>query len=147
MSRDHANLEQETGVASSNNGMLAITCDESILLMHYLDSVFPLQYPMYKPSLAEGGRGWLLALLLNTKPLYHAALGLSAYHRGAMVLEESRNACRSTSVHTQEKHLAICLSEFRDAIKNMGAFVASNCTKNGLGIMASTVQLIFFEVC
>ena len=48
--------------------------DDSILLMHFLDSVFPLQYPMYKPEISEGERGWLLSLLLRAKSFYHAAL-------------------------------------------------------------------------
>lgn len=102
---------------------------------------------MYSPSIAEGGRGWLLSLLLTTKPLLHAALALSSYHRGTMVLEESRSQCRSVSLQSQERHLAICLAEFQEQIRTVGQFVAGNCSKNGIGMMASTVELIFFEVC
>ncbi|RFU30910.1 hypothetical protein B7463_g5417, partial [Scytalidium lignicola] len=58
--------------------------NESTLLMHYLDSVFPLQFSFYNTSLEEQGRGWLLYLLLQTKPLYHAACSLAAYHRQTM---------------------------------------------------------------
>ncbi len=115
--------------------------------MHFLDNVFPLQYPMYSPGIAEGGRGWLLSLLLTTKPLLHAALALSSYHHGIMVLEQSRNQCRSASLRSQENHLAICLAEFQEQIRTVGQFVAGNCSKNGIGMMASTVQLVFFEVC
>jgi hypothetical protein len=53
---------------------------EAELLMHYLDYVFPLQFPFYKHSAISGGRGWLLSLLLQLEPLYHAALSLSCYH-------------------------------------------------------------------
>jgi hypothetical protein len=54
--------------------------EETDLLMHYLDFVFPLQFPFYKHSAIKGGRGWLLSLLMQLEPLYHAALSLSAYH-------------------------------------------------------------------
>lgn len=54
---------------------------EAALLMHYLDYVFPLQFPFYKHSSNKGGRGWLLSLLMQLEPLYHAALSISAYHR------------------------------------------------------------------
>jgi hypothetical protein len=116
--------------------------------MHFLDVVFPLQYPMYKPSITQGGRGWLLSLLLNTKPLYHAALGLSAYHKGTILLETSRAQCGKTSISDEKKHFAICLAEFQQAIKDVNHWVSeiAACPVNSLGIMACVVQLIFFEV-
>lgn len=115
--------------------------------MYFLDNVFPLQYPMYRPSALEGGRGWLLSLLLRTKPLYHASLGLSAYHRGVVLLEAQRNGCRAVNVVQQEKHLAICLKEFREDIENVGKLLKiQTCPKNALGFMACVVQLVFFEV-
>jgi hypothetical protein len=58
-----------------------VLCEEEAgLLMHYLDYVFPLQFPFYKHSAVNGGRGWLLSLLLQLEPLYHAALSVSSYH-------------------------------------------------------------------
>ena len=49
--------------------------------MHYLDYVFPLQFPFYEHSATNGGRGWLLSLLMQLEPLYHAALSISSYHK------------------------------------------------------------------
>jgi hypothetical protein len=116
--------------------------------MHFVDSVFPLQYPMYKPSILEGGRGWLLSLLLRTKPLYHASLALSAYHRGTVLLAASQRACSASSTVTQERHLAICLSEFQQAIKDVSHWVSKgSCPGDPLGVMACVIQLVFFEVC
>lgn len=114
--------------------------------MHFVDIVFPLQYPMYRPNVMEGGRGWLLSLLLRTKPLYHASLALSAYHRGTVLLAASLRGCSAVSTVSQEKHLAICLSEFQQAIKDVGHWVSKTCPSNGLGLMACVLQLLFFEV-
>ncbi|PQE28040.1 regulatory protein [Rutstroemia sp. NJR-2017a WRK4] len=127
---------------------LPIATSETTLLMHFLDVVFPLQYPLYKPPITQGGRGWLLSLLLSTKPLYHAALGLSAYHKGTILLETSRAQCGKTNISDQEKHFAICLIEFQQAIKDVNHWVSeiAVCPVNSLGIMACVVQLIFFEV-
>lgn len=52
---------------------------EASLLMYYLDTVFPIQFRMYNPTAAEGGRGWLLSLLLRTPPMYHMTLAMSAH--------------------------------------------------------------------
>lgn len=72
----------------------AIPPSEAMLLMHFLDNVFPLQYPMYHPTVLSGGRGWFLSLLLRTKPLYHAALALSSYHHGTVIYGHAKErAC------------------------------------------------------
>lgn len=129
-------------------GTLPAAAGEAALLMHFLDNVFPLQYPIYKPEVAEGGRGWLLSLLLKTKPLYHASIGLSAYHRGVVLREKSYGGCTKPSIAEQEGHLAICLNEFQNAIRS--AHDSSDCSsavpESSLGIMACVVQLIFFEL-
>ncbi|CAD6441708.1 d1d0f868-bc7f-4041-9282-0bd0376a3ad6 [Sclerotinia trifoliorum] len=121
---------------------------EAALLMHFLDNVFPLQYPIYKPEVAEGGRGWLLSLLLKTKPLYHASIGLSAYHRGVVLRAKSYGGCTKPSIAEQEGHLAICLNEFQNAIRSAqnNTDCGSAVPESSLGIMACVVQLIFFEL-
>jgi hypothetical protein len=114
--------------------------------MHFLDVVFPLQYPMYRSGITEGGRGWLLSLLFHTKPLYHAALGLSAYHRGTVLLAEQRVGCHAIAATEKETHLALCLTDFQQSIKKVGRWVKESCPENVIGIMACVVQLVFFEV-
>jgi hypothetical protein len=64
-----------------NNWKPTLNEDETGLLMHYLDYVFPLQFPFYNHTVATGGRGWLLSLLLQVEPLYHAALSIASYHQ------------------------------------------------------------------
>ncbi|EFY94120.1 Zn(2)-C6 fungal-type DNA-binding domain protein [Metarhizium robertsii ARSEF 23] len=53
---------------------------EAQLLVHYLDYIFPLQYPYYKDEPSLGGRGWLFWLLMKRGPLHQAVLTLSALH-------------------------------------------------------------------
>jgi len=137
----NANHKQE-----SSHTVFDIADEESILLMHFLDVVFPLQYPMYNSGIAGGGRGWLLSLLFKNKPLYHASLALSSYHRGVIMLSQRRQLCQKASTTVQEQHLAICLSEFQDSIKTVGTYVAGSCATRGFGILASMVQLVFFDV-
>ncbi|MCJ1384496.1 hypothetical protein MMC17_007613 [Xylographa soralifera] len=152
---DHG-LSQENGVSMLQDGsvdsfspkhgdhpaarsVLPISADDSVLLMHFLDNVFPLQYPMYKPGILEEGRGWLLTLLLQTEPLYHAALALSAYHRCSVVPAEVSQPYQVAALVQQEKHLEICTTLVHQS--------AQNCCPNiGLGIVASVVQLVFFEL-
>ncbi|KAK9238080.1 fungal-specific transcription factor domain-containing protein [Lipomyces kononenkoae] len=129
--------------------ILSISAHESVLLMHFLDNVFPLLYPMYKPGFLEGGRGWLLALVLRTKPLYHATLAVSAYHRRKMIiLAKMRHMCAVAALVEQETHLGICLIEFQQILKSLDPSVHMGCPRMGLslGLFALVVQLIFFEL-
>ncbi|KAK7419253.1 hypothetical protein QQX98_003405 [Neonectria punicea] len=50
-------------------------------LVHYLDYIFPLQFPYYVDDPDLGGRGWLFWLLTKSAPLRQAALTLSALHQ------------------------------------------------------------------
>ncbi|KAG4437455.1 hypothetical protein IFR05_007060 [Cadophora sp. M221] len=128
-----------------SSDIVTVSRDETVLLMHFLDHVFPLQHPI-KPDIADGGRSWLLSLLLRTKPLYHASLALSAYHRGK-VLIQARECCAHHSLIDQEKHLAASLEELKLAIRNVGEMtMLKACPKDSLGLMASVVQLIYFEL-
>lgn len=119
--------------------MFSIPTDESILLAHFLDNVFPLQYPLYKPGILEGGRGWLLALLFRAEGFYHAALALSAYHRRTIIVATISHPCQVASLVQQEKHL-------ESAIKIVNQFASKACPYIPLGLAAAVVQLIFFEV-
>ncbi|KIV96457.1 hypothetical protein PV10_00327 [Exophiala mesophila] len=114
--------------------------DESSHLMHYLDHVFPLQFPMYKPEGQLGGRGWLLSIILNNVPLYHATLALGAYHQRATIpVHTSHRTYRAATLVQQEQHLEICIKAFNQ-------FASNHCPKSALGINTAVVQLIFFEL-
>ncbi|KAL3470715.1 fungal-specific transcription factor domain-containing protein [Aspergillus californicus] len=53
---------------------------EVSLLMHYVDDVFPHQFPFYHSQFV-GKREWLLPLLSSTKSVYYATLCLSLLHK------------------------------------------------------------------
>lgn len=107
--------------------------------MHFLDHVFPLQYPVYKPGIQEGGRGWLLSALTQTKPLYHAALSLSAYHRWTVASAMLSRPCQIATLIQQEKHLEA-------SIKSLNSFSHTYCHSGELSIIQTIIQLAFLEV-
>jgi hypothetical protein len=117
----------------------SIPQDESVFLMHFLDHVFPLQYPMYKPTIQEGGRGWLLSLILRSKPLYHAVLASSAYHRRNIMSTTASKQWQVNALIQQEKYLETCLKWVKGSTKD-------SCPANGLGIATAVLQLSFYEV-
>jgi len=119
---------------------------EAELLMHYLDTVFALQFRFHVPSFRSGGRGWLLWLVTETKPLYHAALSLGALHQHSLLSRVDRvgngilfelNDHHNRAIQELQKFLQ---SEY-DApnVENRGR-------KRELQVLACGVQLISFEL-
>lgn len=95
---------------------------------------------MYKPVILEGGRGWLLGLVLRTEPLYYATLAISAYHHRMVTLSNIDQSHHISMLVRQEKYLEVC-------IKSTAQMTENSCSRLGQGILAAVVQLIFVEVC
>jgi hypothetical protein len=113
--------------------------------MNYLDNVFPLQFNCYVPPATELGRGWLLALLTRTKPLFHAALALSAYFMHFILknTDPSRTSCINNHWEEMKRHHALAFKELQlqiAGLKDCGALTST------IETVAGIFQLISFEV-
>lgn len=52
---------------------------DTILLMFYLEHLFPFMYPFYRPALLLGGRAWMLDMMINSPVVRRATLCQSSY--------------------------------------------------------------------
>ena len=86
--------------------------DQASLLMHFFDHVVPRLFRFYNPSVMEGGRGWLLSILIRTKPLYKMALSLSAYHQQSILIRGSGISYAVSLAKLQERQIE-CIIELR----------------------------------
>jgi hypothetical protein len=164
--KDHTAATQSQVVASyksrivsvrANSGVEAVTVEpspeiswipdqdlESLLLMHYLDEVFPLQFPFYNPPIAEGGRGWILGLLKQTKPVHDAALSLAAGHRQS-ILKETGSSISDPGV--QQRMYALSLRGLRDHVEVLRLQQPGiGSLKDSIEIFACIIQLILLDV-
>lgn len=119
---------------------------EASLMMHYLDHVFFIQFRFHTPSLSSG-RGWLLSLLIRTKPLYHAALSLSAFHRQSLLVEQESGQAEIDYLHELRHHHDLTLKELRNFIQSNNKNVSEQGAFDGnIQILACMIQLISFEL-
>jgi hypothetical protein len=119
---------------------------EASLMMHYLDHVFFIQFRFHTPSLSSG-RGWLLSLLTRNKPLYHAALSLSAFHRQSLILEQESGQADIDYLHELQRHHNLALKELQHFIHTHNKNDSEQGQFDGnIQILACMVQLISFEV-
>jgi hypothetical protein len=117
------------------------------LLMHYLDVVFPNQFPFYSPSPSDGGRGWLLLIILRTKPLYHAALSMAAYHQQTQNFERSRSqTLQKGTVDTLQSHHSLAIKELRHHLDSFKQEERAQSLEGNIEVLACIVFLISLEV-
>ncbi|KAI5239701.1 hypothetical protein E4T43_06643 [Aureobasidium subglaciale] len=121
---------------------------EAELLMHYLDHVFALQFRFHSPSVASGGRGWLLWLLTETKPLYHAALSLGALHQHSLLARSVRGQRYHDTLNELNEHHNRALQELQIFLQSSyeSSAGAASGRKRRLQILACGVELISFEL-
>jgi hypothetical protein len=121
---------------------------EAELLMHYLDHVFALQFRFHTPSVANGGRGWLLWLLTETKPLYHAALSLGALHQHSLLARSVRGQRYHDTLNELNEHHNRALQELQIFLQSSYEVStgAGSGRKRRLQILACGVQFISFEL-
>lgn len=52
---------------------------DTVLLVFYLEHLFPFLFPFYQPSILEGGRAWILEMMISSPVVRHATLCQSSY--------------------------------------------------------------------
>lgn len=125
--------------------------EEAMLLMHYLDEVFFVQFPFYNSSAASGGRGWLYSLLAQVKPLYDAVLALSQYHRESLRLTPRNNtnvnAHKLVHLQSRDDHYNAALRELQLSIGGSHMWSGTSILIRSIQALTCILQLLFFEVC
>jgi C6 transcription factor Pro1 len=119
--------------------------DQASLLMHFFDHVLPLQFRFYNPSISEGGRGWLLSILTRTKPLYHVALSLAAYHQQSILVRVNQIPCTASLRKLEERHIE-CIKALRCHLEQFPIGPQANTCEMNIEIMACIALLIALEV-
>ncbi|KAK1091885.1 hypothetical protein LTR48_005413 [Friedmanniomyces endolithicus] len=116
-------------------------------LMLYLDHFFPFLFPFYRPSLLEGGRGWLLQLIATNRPLYHTTLSitacfLSVAHFAASMAERP---CNGYALDELSRRASISFASLQQDLQNLHQLDSDDRLVRQACIMDSIVYLQRFE--
>jgi len=121
---------------------IAFGRSDTILLMFYLEHLFPFLFPFYRPSLLMGGRAWVLEMMISSPVVQKATLCLSSYFFSLP---------RGTAKH--DAVWETLLTQTRDAFgvlrQSLQVIDGSNIIKHLHGavrIMASIMQVQRFEI-
>lgn len=105
--------------------------DQASLLMHFFDHVVPRLLRFYNPSVLEGGRGWLLSILIRT----NRCISLSAYHQQSILIRGSGISCAASLAKLQERQIE-CITELRRHLERFRIWTQVKRWEENIEIMA-----------
>ncbi|KAK4073161.1 transcriptional regulator family: Fungal Specific TF [Trichoderma aggressivum f. europaeum] len=134
---------------SDNPALLGISNDiDTDLEITFLDYVFPFLFPFYRPSIFKGGRGWLLATLRKSMPLFHTAMGFSTYFF-ILIMTDIANGehevCKGLVEGKLIAHVDTAIKAMKQGIEDLAACGELASAEEKAHLMEGVVQLLVFE--
>ncbi|RFU78095.1 c6 zink-finger pro1a [Trichoderma arundinaceum] len=121
---------------------------ENFLITLYLDTVFPLLFPLYEPTILSGGRSWLPALLKANKAVFHSALSISAYYFTLLLAKDAshtlRTPCEQHVWDTLAKHMDESIYAIKQDMDHHHAESNGSNIFSKLQVLTGVVQYLIF---
>lgn len=115
---------------------------DAVLSLFYLEKVLPFLFPFYSPSLLQGGKAWILEMIIKRPAVRQAILCQSFYFSVACGGAEVGDV-NWEGVLTQAKSAFWTLRESLNVIENLDIGENLGCT---VRVMASIMQVHRFEI-
>ena len=120
---------------------------EFALIMTYLDYVFPVLFPFYRPSILEGSRGWMLVLIMKNKGIYHTIISLASFFFSVVPMlagSENKMCASMTSEELQKQADLAIKTVLRDSVELSKQ--EEQPLRESADLMGNVVQLLSFEI-
>jgi hypothetical protein len=115
---------------------------DTILFMFYLEDLFPFLFPFYRPSLLEGGRAWILEMMISSPVVRQATLCQSSYF-----FSLARGADLSDVVwKTVLTQITDTLAMLRQSLQVIESSDITEHLHGAVRIMASIMQVQRFDI-
>ncbi|KAI1387684.1 fungal-specific transcription factor domain-containing protein [Hypoxylon trugodes] len=131
-----------TLISKDVRGSVPFGRSDTILLMFYLEHLLPFLFPFYRPSLLQGGRAWVLEMMISSPVVRQATLCQSSYFfslaRGAT---HSNNAWEVVLCQTQD-----AFEVLRQSLQVIDGPSIAEHLHGAVRILSSIIQMQRFEV-
>ncbi|KIW26541.1 uncharacterized protein PV07_09628 [Cladophialophora immunda] len=118
-------------------------------LAKYLDYVFPLLFPFYRPGFQETGRSWVLALLRRSRVAFHSVMSLSAYFFIFTLIETypgQHGACKHQLWEKVGRQTDMCFEMIQHDIHDLRLRGPQSTVVEKARVMESISQFLMFEI-
>lgn len=119
---------------------------ELSFIMVFLDYTFPVLFPLYTPTIFEGGRGWLLVLPMKIRALYHTVISLTSYFFTEVPISSGSiyERCTNVALGEQSKQLDLAVKMVQRDLDTINQNVHSNILES-VHLLESIVQLLIYD--
>lgn len=114
---------------------IVLTQPDTILLMFYLEHLLPFLFPFYSPSFLQGGRAWILEMMISSPVVRQATLCQSSYffslaretanHNRVWekVLKQTKDAFQMLRYSMETIHSSSIIEHLHDAVRIMTSII------------------------
>jgi C6 transcription factor Pro1 len=114
---------------------------DNVLLMFYIEHVFPFLFPFYKPSCIEGGKAWILEMMMSSPVVQRAILCQSSYFFSLARGSSNDIVCASIIKQTRD-----AFEVLREALKVISNSEIKDHLPAAVRILSSIIQVQRFEI-
>jgi C6 transcription factor Pro1 len=116
---------------------------DTILIMFYLEHLLPFMFPFYRPPLLQGGRAWILEMMISSPVIRQATLCQSSYF---FSLARGTAVDHDVAWETVLAQAKDAFEMLRRALQVIDGSEISEHLDGAVRIMASIMQVQRFEV-
>ena len=146
--RDFWNAQNGFSAGNSSYGNLGGSELDRRFLMFYFDYFFPFLFPFYKPPLLEGGRSWIMELVVGNQAMWHTTLCLSTYFVSVTLdgAVSGPNVCKVFAWEKLLKQMGITFMMLQRNLEEVDPSSTQDLITKTSRIMGSIIQLQRFEI-
>ncbi|KAI9694871.1 MAG: hypothetical protein M1822_000487 [Bathelium mastoideum] len=117
-------------------------------MMFYFDHFFPFLFPFYKPLLLEGGRSWVMELVVGDQAMWHITLCLSTYFVSVALdgAISGHNVCKTLAWEKLLKQMGVTFMMLQRNLQEVASSDTPDMIVKTSRIMGSIIQLQRFEI-
>lgn len=135
-------------VSNSSGGKLGDTELDRRFMMLYYDHFFPFLFPFYRPLLLEGGRTWIMELVVGDQVMWHTTLCLSTYFVSVALdgTASGHTICKKLAWEKLLKQMNVTFVMLQRNLQEVGSTNTHDLVIKSSRIMGSIIQLQRFEI-
>ncbi|KAI3323934.1 fungal-specific transcription factor domain-containing protein [Xylariaceae sp. AK1471] len=117
-------------------------------MMLYFDHFFPFLFPFYKPLLLEGGRTWIIELVVGNQAMWHTTLCLSTYFVSVALdgAVSGHNVCKTLAWEKLLKQMGVTFMMLQRNLQEVASSNTQDLIVKTSRTMGSIIQLQRFEI-
>lgn len=131
-----------TAITKAARGSIPFGRSDTILLTFYLERLLPFLFPFYRPSHLEGGRAWVLEMMISSPVVRQATLCQSSYFFSLSGGVDQRDAIWDTVLQQTRDAFEV----LRQSLQVMADSDIAAHLHGAVRVMSSIMQVQRFEI-